>query len=150
MQNGHCRRTQTLHLHETMPDGWHIIDDEPDDESASYEEDRLNHTRIRAIAQERRAAHRRLLWARAIVFVFACLAIMMGVDAFRVHSSQRPWFAAASVVFGVLTIRSAARLRGFSLPAREDAATRPDPRAFETLSDGRQFAQRLDELRNDH
>jgi hypothetical protein len=129
-----------------MASDFQIFEDTPDDAPPPRAEDRLNRTRIRAIAQERRAAYRRLLWARATVFVFACLAAMTGVDAFRVAGQRRLWFAAASIVFLVLAVRALLRLRRFALPPLSEPLPRPDPSAFESLSDGRQFAQRLDEL----
>jgi hypothetical protein len=132
-----------------MSNDFHIIDDTPDEPEVPAEDDRLNLTRIRAIAHDRRAAYRRLFWARAIVFLFACLAVMTGVDAFRADGTRRLWFAGATLVFGVLGVRAALRLRRFTLKPTEESPPRPDPTAFASLSDGGQFARRLDELSRD-
>ena len=129
-----------------MPTDFNIIDDEPDAPEPTNDIDHLNLTRIHLIAQERRAAFRRLFWARAVVFAFACLSLMTAVDAFRVKSSARFWFALGSLAFAFLAVRAAFRLRRFAVTRSNDEAERPDGNVYASLSDGTHFAKQLDEL----
>lgn len=128
----------------------HIIDDTPDEPTPDpAQEDRLNLARIRAITLDRRAAHRRWLWARAMVFVFACLTMLNGTYAARVEGSRRWWFLCGSLGFAVLTIRALRRLPRFAPRPTESNEPPPDPAALERLSDGSQYARGLDALRRD-
>ena len=130
-----------------MPHDWNIIEDAPEQPAPAEPEDRFNTLRIRAIANERRAAHRRLLWARAIVFLFASAAVVMTIDAFRVPRPKAIWYAIASAVFAVLTVRAALRSRRFRLPsATVSEVPTPSREAFDQLSNGEQFSRSLDEL----
>ena len=135
-----------------MPDDWHIIDDETGKEDrqerrADEPDDRLNALRIRAIANERRALHRRLLWSRAIVLFFASAAAVMATDAFRAPRAKAIWYAIAAAVFAVLTVRAAMRSRRFRHPsATVSEVPTPSREAFNQLSNGEQFSRSLDEL----
>lgn len=128
-----------------MSNEFPIIDDTPE-EPRPPEEDRLNRQRIRAIALDRRAAHRRRLWARGVVFLFSVAAVVMVADAARLDGPRRGWFVAGAVVFVVLAIRALLRLPRFSTDIESPDTPTPDPKAFEALSDGSQFARGLDEL----
>lgn len=133
-----------------MPDRWDIIDDTPaePERPSEREEDRLDLARVRAITLDRRAAHRRLLWARVIVVLFAALALVTLVDAFRVQGARRVLFAMASLAFCGLALRAWKRMSRFAAERRTARdETRPDPADLAALSDGSQFTRRLDELR---
>ncbi len=133
-----------------MASNFNIIDDTPDEPLPdAVESDRLNSARIHAIAMDRRAAHRRRFWARAIVVIFASGAAMTAVDAFRVSGSKRIWFAIASLVFVALAIRAAFRLGRFTIDEPVAPLPTPDASAFDALSDGRQYAKGLDQLTRD-
>lgn len=128
-----------------MASDFHIRDDEPDPTEGEDRAEQLNFNRIRAIAIERRAAYRRLFWARAVVFAFASLSLMTAVDTFRVKPGSKLWFSAAAIVFALLAIRAALRLPRFKVPAVERPAA-PPIEAFDSLSNGSQFAKNLDAL----
>lgn len=129
-----------------MSDPWHIVDDEPADPAPREPEDRLDALRIRAIAHERRAAHRRLLWARAIAFLFACAAALTAVEAIRGSGAKARWYALGAALFLVLAVRAARRIRLFKIPSHTPDTTRPPPDAFDALSNGEQFRKSLDDL----
>lgn len=133
-----------------MSRDWNILDDNAD-EPAPPPEDRLDSQRIRHIALERRAAYRRLFWARTLPFLFGTGTALCVIELVRsivnpARLAQAAWFASAGLLFAVLTIRAAVRLRQFTSLAHPADATRPDPRAFDALSDGSQHARSLEEI----
>ncbi len=129
-----------------MAEPWDIVDDKPEPPPEERTDDGLGALRIRAIVNERRAAYRRLLWARAVAFLFGCAAIMTGLDVLRVSGSERLWFAIASSLLVLLTVRACLRLRRFALKSPAMDLSRPDPAALSRLSDGSQFLRGLDNL----
>lgn len=133
-----------------MGSDFHIVDDTPDEPTPDRaDEDRLNLARIRAIALDRRAAHRRRFWARAVVFLFACGGLMTGVDVFRTTGTRRLWFVITCAVFIALAVRAFTRLRRFTIHESTAADPSPVASAFDELSDGSQYAKGLDELTRD-
>ena len=132
-----------------MASGFHIIDDGP--EEPTRDEDRLDLRRIKVITQARRAEHRRLLWAQALLLVFAGLTILTAIEAIGdwAEPSRGKWLLLVSVLCLLLAIRAAYRLRRLKAPPKQLDLPRPDRRAFDSLGDGSQHARGLDELARD-